>query len=299
MYALSPETITDCKWWLKHLSDISPIFLKATTMFITTDASDLGWGATINGKKQKGQWNTNQKSWHCNRKELWTVYITLKKNEMTLRGHTCLVQSDNRTVVAYLQKQGGTKSLTLLRMTRAIFLLADQLNITINAKYIPGRYNATADSLSRHQELPEWSLSNSVTDMIFNKWGTPEIDLFASARSRVVKKYATEDAQDRKALFIDAFAKQWNWNLAWIFPPPCMMPRILCHLNTARGTYLIVCPRWHKVYWRADLKARATAAPFTIKDLQSNLMDHRTQQPPPEVKDLQLEVWRVRGGPPK
>ncbi|KOB73345.1 putative transposon Ty3-I Gag-Pol polyprotein [Operophtera brumata] len=79
MYKLSKDTLEDCEWWLQHLSDGSPIHLQPTTVFITTDASDIGWGASINGQNLSGTWNAKQQKWHCNRKELWTVLIALRK----------------------------------------------------------------------------------------------------------------------------------------------------------------------------------------------------------------------------
>ncbi|KOB71975.1 putative transposon Ty3-I Gag-Pol polyprotein [Operophtera brumata] len=60
-----------------------------------------------------------------------------------------MVQSDNRLVVAYITKQGGTKSLHLLLTTHRILELASRYQINLVVRYLPGRYNDTADGLSR------------------------------------------------------------------------------------------------------------------------------------------------------
>ncbi|KAI8421228.1 LOW QUALITY PROTEIN: hypothetical protein MSG28_008290, partial [Choristoneura fumiferana] len=114
-------------------------------------------------------------------------------------------------------------------------------------QYIPGICNDIADSLSRQKSFADWHLSERVTNLIFLKWGTPEIDLFATRQSRVVPAYVSRDVKDKEAQFTDAFSRVWQFNLAWIFPPPSLIPRVLAHLNQARGTYIIIVPRWEKL----------------------------------------------------
>ncbi|KOB71491.1 putative transposon Ty3-I Gag-Pol polyprotein [Operophtera brumata] len=58
-----------------------------------------------------------------------------------------------------------------------------------------------------------------------------------------------------------------------------------------------MAPRWHRVYWRPDLKMRAVSAPYTIINLRNCLFDTRTLLPPPQVDQVHLEVWLVKGGP--
>ncbi|KAJ8708130.1 hypothetical protein PYW08_010496 [Mythimna loreyi] len=86
-----------------------------------------------------------------------------------------MVQSDNRTVVAYIKNQGGTRSLILLDSTRELLLLAHRLRIDLLPFYIPGQYNTLADSLSRGKDLPDWHLSDEITAVIFQRMGTPVI----------------------------------------------------------------------------------------------------------------------------
>lgn len=73
---------------------------------------------------------------------------------------------------------------------------------------------------------------------------------------------------------------------------PCLIPR---HLNSAKRTYLLVAPRWVKVYWRVDLKRRALAPPFQIWNLHLHLVDAVTQTPLPEAQKLCLKVWTIWG----
>ncbi|XP_063977557.1 uncharacterized protein LOC135162723 isoform X1 [Diachasmimorpha longicaudata] len=207
-----------------------------------------------------------------------------------------MLQSDNKTVVAYIRNQGGTRSLVLLNLVKELLLLLDQHNIRLVPFFLPGRYNTIADRLSRSLTLPDWHLSDEILEGIFQKWGKPEVDLFASAQSKIVPRYVSIDAMDREALFTNAFSRPWNVSLAWVFPPPPLIPKVLHHLNTATRIFLLVVPRWEATFWRGDLKSRALYAPLKLMNLENHLVDLSTGLPPQEIKELFLEVWKVRGG---
>lgn len=81
----------------------------------------------------------------------------------------------------------------------------------------------------------------------------------------------SRDIRNRQTLLRDAFSVPWNYQLAWLFPPRFLVPRVLAHLNQSTGIFLVVVPRWEMVFWRADLKARALAAPLTLKNLQKRI----------------------------
>ncbi|KAI5643953.1 hypothetical protein NE865_04129 [Phthorimaea operculella] len=293
---VSKTAIRDLDWWLTNIHKKSPIFERNPTTFLCTDASDWGWGAELNGKMISVPWKTTQRSWHINVKELYAVYESIRTHVAALRGQTIIVQSDNRTVISHIRRQGGTRSAKLLNLSKRLLMLCHQAKIILRPQYIPGRYNLAADSLSRRKSLAEWSLSPSITKKIFERWGTPEIDLFASNLSAVVPQYVSQDPRDKKAVFTNAFSRRWSFNLAWVFPPPALIPQVMQHLNNAEGTYVIIAPNWEKSFWRVDLRRRATAPPFQIRNLQHHLIDLTSAAPPPEVTKLKLEAWRIRGG---
>ncbi|XP_073956606.1 uncharacterized protein [Choristoneura fumiferana] len=296
---IPPSVLEDLAWWRANLRQVSPIHLPEPSLFITTDAADKGWGAIVNGQKFWGLWSENQQKWHNNQKELHALYEALQRIDLDIKNKTLMLQTDNRTSVAYLVKQGGTRSLKLLKTARKILEFCHYHHCYLTARYIPGVYNGLADSLSRFKSLPEWHLSPTATSIIFQKFGTPEIDLFASARSAVVAKYVSEDAKDPFSQFTDAFSKTWRYRLGWIFPPPAIIPRVLRHLESSEGSYLIVAPSWNKAFWEPDLKSRASCPPLEIKNLRLVLTDLRTNLPPPNVDDLTLLVWKVQAGPSK
>lgn len=213
-----------------------------------------------------------------------------------LRGKSLLVQSGNRTVVSYIRNQGGTRSAPLCELASTLLTMTSQLDITLSAYYIPGPYNEIADSLSRGKLISDWHLSKHITHRIFRKWDIPQIDLFATHLSRVVPLYVSRNAQDPLACFVDAFSRAWNFTLAWVFPPPSLVPRVLSHLNTASGTYILIVPRWEQVFWRADLKSRALAPPFQLRNLHHHLSEAQTGLPLKQASSLRLEAWKVRGG---
>lgn len=137
------------------------------------------------------------------------------------------------------------------------------------------------------------------SEAVFRIWGIPNIDLFASKASAVVDRYVTWDSRDGSAFFYDAFSRPWNYTLAWVFPPPNLIPRVLHHLNTATGNYILIAPQWTQCFWLPDLRARALAEPIPIENLLDNLIDLSTSRNPPQVEKLVLLAWKVGGGPIK
>jgi hypothetical protein len=296
---LPSQTRLELLWWLENLTKGSTFQIAPPTTFITTDASDSGWGAIINNKKRCGLWDDSQKRWHSNRKKLWSLLEVLGREWQELKGKTVIFQTDNRITAAYIRKQGGTKSKNLLNVASRILSLANLHKIVIIPKYIPGRYNEIADSLSWTKNIPEWHLDKQSCETIFNKFGKPSIDLFASKASAVVPNYVSEDSRDQESQFTDAFSRTWNFRLGWIFPPSALIPRVLQHLNISQGHYLLIAPKWEKAFWKSELKRRATRPPFRIKNLWLHLRDLKTNRQPREMNNLIMEVWKIQAGPMK
>lgn len=295
-YPLTLQIAKELIWWKQNCQLSTLLHYPPPKNFLVTDASDIAWGAQLNDLTFSGTWSREEKHLHCNQKEMLAILYALQSQASLIRQSSLLIQCDNQTAVAYLRREGGTRSFPLMKITYQILNLLDQLQIHFTIHYLPGKYNNQADHLSRHRVTPEWHLLPTCVNTVFAKWGTPVIDLFASKTAHVVYNYVTRDLRDQKAVFHDAFSVPWNYPLAWVFPPPFLIPKVLMHLNQATGTYLIVVPRWEKVFWRADLKARALAAPLTLKNLQNYLRDQSTGRPPQNVENIVLEVWKCGGG---
>ncbi|XP_045538606.1 uncharacterized protein LOC123722104 [Papilio machaon] len=293
---LPAQVILELIWWQRNCRTHSQLHIPAPRHYLTTDASDLGWGAILDNQKLQGCWTHSQQRLHCNQKEMLAILNVLNLRGKSLASKGLLIQSDNSSVIAYLRNEGGTKSVALTKLTKKVYQILDLYNIRISVYHIPGSYNCYADRLSRRQITPEWHLLPPLTQIVFKKWGTPTVDLFASRDAHVVQTYCTLDRTDKQATYYDALGMEWNFHLAWLFPPPHLIPRVLAHLNKAIGSYLIIVPRWEGAYWRPDLKSRAQDAPFTIKNLSQVLIDTTTGLPPPKVSEMNLEIWKCGGG---
>jgi hypothetical protein len=93
-----------------------------------------------------------------------------------------LVNSDISTVVAYINKQGGTRSKMLMEETYLLFHLLQEKQWFLRVNYLPRAKYVIADVLStQNQKIPlEWSLHPQIVNRIFKTWETPQVDLFAT-----------------------------------------------------------------------------------------------------------------------
>ena len=109
----------------------------------------INGGAHTLNLEVSGVWSTNERTLHINNLELRAVVLALKHWERVVIGKTILVASDNSTVVAYINKQGGTVSRSLCMEAKKKLIWCHQREIILRARYIPGKLNALADQLSR------------------------------------------------------------------------------------------------------------------------------------------------------
>lgn len=157
--------------------------MESTSMTLTTDASNEGWGAHLGTLVVQGCWGKQHK--HINWSEMEAVYLALQHFQNQLQGKHVLIRRDSTSVVQYLNNQGGTKSPTLCMNIWQISKFAIRNSIGIQAAHITGLENCLADNLSRVKiRHREWmlSMSRTVVDHLFNIVGKPMIDLFASGK---------------------------------------------------------------------------------------------------------------------
>ena len=77
---------------------------------IFTDASKEGWGAHLNERTARGHWSVPESKLHINYLELKAVFLALREFQDLCINNIVLVATDNTTVVAYINKEGGMRS---------------------------------------------------------------------------------------------------------------------------------------------------------------------------------------------
>ena len=139
-------------------------------------------GHSLRSNSTKGLWSDREKRLHINVLELKAVSLALRDFKDQCQNQTVLVATDNSTVVAYINKQGGTHSAEMCALLWKFMTWCHHYHITLKARHIPGCLNVMADLLSRSNQVQstEWSLHPQVFKQICQKWFTPHVDLFAT-----------------------------------------------------------------------------------------------------------------------
>ena len=291
---VTPQLVHHLNWWSLDQNIAKGKSLSKTSypMILTTDASATwGWGGHLNNLNCQGQWSPQEKTLHINCLEMKAVFLCMKQFLTQLQNQNVMIRSDNTTVCQYINRQGGTKSVQLCQLTIELWELALKYKISMKAVHILGINNARADALSRYRIIPsEWSLNNSVVWKIFNLWGQPQIDLFATWENKKTPIFCAWQAHP-KAFAMDALSIVWQNMFVYAFPPVQLIPRILTHFQQFQCTMILIAPLWPKQLWYPILLNLSVACPIKLP-LQRDLLTQckgRVSHPEPEA--LQLTAW--------
>lgn len=286
----------DRKW----LEEGVPLQLPNPTLSLCTDASVAGWGAHLlpSFDECSGVWSQSLSTWHINMLEMQAVWEALLHWEEKCSSQQVLVLSDNTTVVAYIQKSGGTKSVQLCMLAFQLLRWCAERGIRLRARHIPGRLNVLADALSRRGQMlhTEWSMHPVTFNWICSLWERPQIDLFATRWNNKLQVFVSP-VPDPSAWAVDALSIQWDGLIAYAFPPTILVPKLIPKIRGKQTVVILVAPfSWNRV-WTTDLLSLATHPPVPIPLRPTLLKQPRQDLFHPCPERLALHVWRLSGLP--
>ena len=249
-------------WWqnpsnVMKGADLHP---KDHSIQLFTDASNEGWGAHLDQNSTKGLWSDREKRLHIN---VLNVSLALQDFRDQCQNQTVLVATDNSTVVAYINKQGGTHSAEMCALLWKIMYWCHHYHIRLKARHIPGCLNVMADLLSRSNQVQstEWSLHPQVFKQICQKWFTPHVDLFATHLNHKLPLYVSP-VPDPKAWDIDALNINWMSVTAYAYPPTALLHKVIQKIKQCHCLIIVIAPGWPGMPWFWDLVQLSTEIPL-------------------------------------
>ena len=118
-----------------------------------------------------------------------------------------LVATDNPIVVAYINRQGGSRSLNLCRLAEQMLPWSQDCQVSLTARHILGKLNVIADLLSReHQVIHiEWMLRVDIFGMLCQFWKRPHTVLSATVLGHQLATYVSP-MPDEQAYVVDGLS---------------------------------------------------------------------------------------------
>ena len=282
------------EWWKTQMEDPQgvPLIYPKFNIRMFSDASLQGWGVHVQDREYSGTWSKEERRLHINVLEMRAIIKGLCHHNPP-EGSVILNSTDNTTVVAYLNKEGGTQSRILMEETQALYDLVMERGWRIRAAYIPGRLNVIADQLSRRgQCLPtEWSLHPQAIRQIFKMWFTPNIDLFATRHNTKCPLFVSP-VPDDQAIEVDALSMDLEGMEAYAYPPHQILAKLLQNFQMTRYCKLIVvAPFWPKQPWWPLLNQLARTKPVSLPPWEKLLKQPMSNLFHPNPQVLNLHAW--------
>ena len=293
--APTSQCLADLAWWMtpENLLQGAPFTVPPPDQTLFTDASRRGWGAHLGASLASGMWSPQEQELHINHLELLAVFRALQFFRQDLMHSVVSIMSDNSTVVAHLRKAGGTRSESLSVLAGEVLRWCEGLSISLRPMFIPGRHNAIADVLSRECVGTEWSLHPVVCRFLFQVWGPPQVDLFATALNHRLPLYVSP-LPDPKAWRRDAFSFLWEGLDLYAFPPFALLRSVLVRVRDSRCVRVtLVAPLWPQADWFPLLLDLLVDLPRTLPCWRSLLRQPHRRLFHNSPETLRLHAWRL------
>ena len=260
------------RWWLEESSVLlgQPLHPLKHALQIFTDTSKEGWGAHLDEHTAGGQWSLPESKLHINHLELKAVFLALKEFQTLVFNKTVLVATDNTTVVAYINKEGGMKLGSLCALLWRILSWCTRQQVTLRARHIPGRLNVIAHKLSRLGQTiqTEWSLHPEVFQAVCSRWHQPQVDLFATRFNNKLPHFVSP-VPDPQAWAVDALSLSWEDLDPYAFPPAplAILGKVVKLQDYPCNRIILIAPGWPNMPWFWNLVAMSSQIPLCLPSI--------------------------------
>jgi ribonuclease HI len=246
----SNSSIEEIKWWLKVIPNaINPIRSDRFDHILSTDASLTGWGACLdNNSITRGFWSVDERKLHINPLELKGTLNALKSFLSNTNNCQVLIKTDSTTAMSYINKFGGVRSEQNHKIASEIWEWCENRRIWLIATYLNTKQNIVADQASREVvDSNDFELDNISYNKLIKMFGQPEIDLFATSKSKKCPRFYSW-FPDPESESVDAFLNEWNC-FFYAFPPFSLIGRVLKKIIDDKARGILVVPNWNAQPW--------------------------------------------------
>ena len=209
---------------------------------------------------------------HINVLELKAIQIGIytycnNKNFLDVR-----VMCDNVTAIAYISNVSGIIREICNNIACNIWNFCTKNKLWVSTAHIPGKDNIEADQQSRIlQDATEWKFHEKLFQKIIDKFGKPDINLFASRISRELKRYVSWNPEP-ETMAVNVFSLTWNNNYFYMFPYFSLAGRTLSKVNRGNTEAVIVAPDWSTQYWYSQIMQITNQEPLYFRPSAKNLI---------------------------
>ena len=184
----------------------------------------------------------------------------------------------------------------LVRISKQTWSHLLEKQICLTAEYVSSIDNHLADWESRNsQDSSEWKLCPMLFKIIYKKFGTPLVDLFASHLCHQLPRYMSW-RPDPQSIATDALHQDWKNQFCYAFPPFSLIGRVLRKVQKDQTKLIIVTPAWQSQSWYPTLLKMAIADPFLLPKHQKILLNPEGKiHPLVQNSTLRLVAWLVSG----
>lgn len=251
-----------------------------SAVLIDTDASMIGWGATINlpavGKKTtaRGFWTPQQREKHITELEATAVHfalhslwqwVTHEGLRQMVRGRTIQFRTDSIATMAVVNK-GASSSFAMHQVGLKIHNYAWLHGWNLRATHIKGELNVIPDRLSRiGKEAEDYQFNKKLFEQINEMYGPFTVDRFATQNNALVRRYNALH-WDPEAHAVDAFAQNWRSDNNWANPPFSQLHRVVQLVKEQRPKLVLIAPVWPAQPWFSELVTVAADVVVFSKD---------------------------------
>lgn len=298
LITLSDAGREELEWWIENITTAFVSLKKnEPSVEIKTDASTTGgWGATCDSTSQTGgRWSKNEKLAHINVLELLAIEFALKSFQEKVKNKHVKILTDNVCAVAYVRNMGGSHSQECNEVAKRIWQWCKLNDVWITIAHIPGKLNVQADTLSRKfHDNTEWQLNPNIFQKVVQKFGMPDIDLFASRLNHQLKPFVSWKP-DPEAYAVDAFTMSWNTWFTYAFPPFSLIHQVLGKLEREQAECIMIIPDWPTAVWYPQFLRLLIHQPLKLPRGKTTLQLTHKRTPHPLHQKLHLLAVRLSG----
>ena len=245
--------------------------------------------------KVPGTWAVEEIEFHINVKELLAIKFGLMALDLDNSLKHIKIWCDNTTAVQSLNKLGTCRSPECHQIVIEIWEWAREKGLFLTAAHIPGKDNEEADKESRkkHNEELEWKIDSKILRECFEKFNQwPEVDMFASRINAQLNRYYSF-LPDPYSEVVDAFSISWANTFGYMFPPFCLIGRVINKVVRDKTQAIVVAPKWPNQCWYPLLFRHCLQKPIFLSPRKSLLRSPNTGDPHPLWRKLELVVCHI------